>query len=642
MDKVEGELAKGGSDAKLSVADLKAFLKAKSMSQTGDKPTLWHRAKLHQQCEVSGLRVESGKAEERVSPCALKPAALKKACARAGVSPIGSNDELLTAIVQHLAKQGPAARAPSSASSSASSSEKKLDPIALAARVLGLCDVALVEPVAVLRLADQTVTPQSPTAQLRKAYLKLSLAIHPDRIGRQFPEATKAFQVLVTAFERLTQPELVPDGQDDQSEGKSGSKAKKTARISRSNEGCVRTSVHCPRCKQAWGAAVEGNPDWFYNVMMQGLKSFTCATCLCQFGCMTALHKCPQCARTFEYSPQDYHRRVGCGHPKCISSTASKGFGFFLFSMSDRAEAALRAELKTAREQHAKVVESARRRAASVAKRRGGGGQGVDAEAEAQASEAAFAAGLSDSCPRCGGSFLAMGGEEDQRQHLLECTDAKAIKATRRQLPPLFPRTHTLNVPCVSPGLSLSAAPDCACLIRFCLLLFLAWVFIGARGEETQGGGGGGVQGLAGGVAGRRRGPGHVAVPWLQARAALPPLGAPARQAVPGPGDRPASEYAEQLAQDERGRRREESGAHLGARAVGRLGGPLGGGAEKAGQTRRIDTSGELGVPQPRSAAGRSRSARLCVGARLGLGKRHQGRAPGPCPGRTMRRARRQ
>mmetsp|Transcript_29589 Transcript_29589/g.66320 ORF Transcript_29589/g.66320 Transcript_29589/m.66320 type:complete len:346 (-) Transcript_29589:266-1303(-) len=164
----------------------------------------------------------------------------------------------------------------------------------------------------------------------------------------------------------------------------------------------------------------------------------------------------------------------------------------------------------------------------------------------------------------------------------------------------------------------------------------------GARGEETQGGGGGGVQGLAGGVAGRRRGPGHVAVPWLQARAALPPLGAPARQAVPGPGDRPASEYAEQLAQDERGRRREESGAHLGARAVGRLGGPLGGGAEKAGQTRRIDTSGELGVPQPRSAAGRSRSARLCVGARLGLGKRHQGRAPGPCPGRTMRRARRQ
>ena len=64
-------------------------------------------------------------------------------------------------------------------------------------------------------------------------------------------------QVLVTAFERLTQPELVPDGQDDQSEGKSGSKAKKTARISRSNEGCVRTSVHCPRCKQAWGAAVE-------------------------------------------------------------------------------------------------------------------------------------------------------------------------------------------------------------------------------------------------------------------------------------------------------------------------------------------------------------------------------------------------
>jgi curved DNA-binding protein CbpA len=30
---------------------------------------------------------------------------------------------------------------------------------------------------------------------MRKAYLRLSLALHPDRLGRRFKDATKAFQV---------------------------------------------------------------------------------------------------------------------------------------------------------------------------------------------------------------------------------------------------------------------------------------------------------------------------------------------------------------------------------------------------------------------------------------------------------------
>ena len=148
----------------------------------------------------------------------------------------------------------------------------------------------------ILRLADPSLSRDSPTAVLRKAYLKMSLAIHPDRIGRTFKEATRSFQVLVTAFERLTSPDAVPGGDDDDDDddgggrGKGKGKKKAAPKIARSNAGCFRTAVHCPRCKQAWGEKVEGNPDWFYNVMMMGLKSFTCATCLCRFGCMSATH----------------------------------------------------------------------------------------------------------------------------------------------------------------------------------------------------------------------------------------------------------------------------------------------------------------------------------------------------------------
>ena len=35
--------------------------------------------------------------------------------------------------------------------------------------------------------------------------------------------------------------------------------------------------------------------------MMMGLRSFTCSTCLFEFGCMTATHICPHCTREFEY-----------------------------------------------------------------------------------------------------------------------------------------------------------------------------------------------------------------------------------------------------------------------------------------------------------------------------------------------------
>jgi curved DNA-binding protein CbpA len=140
---------------------------------------------------------------------------------------------------------------------------------------------------------------------MRKAYLKISLIIHPDKIGRVFAQATKAFQALVRAFERLSSPDLTTEA--DERKGSKGKEAAKT--IARSNENCFRTKVKCPRCKQPWSeGTLDGNPPYFYNFLMTGLKQYSCSTCLCEFGCMTAIHACPHCSKRFEYSISDYHR----------------------------------------------------------------------------------------------------------------------------------------------------------------------------------------------------------------------------------------------------------------------------------------------------------------------------------------------
>ena len=111
--------------------------------------------------------------------------------------------------------------------------------------------------------------------------------------------------------------------------------------LSRSNEGCFVTPVHCPRCGVAWGQAMDGLEKAAYTHLMvaplslffvsarkpsavritpvcngaqlcvtppcgwpqTGIKTYCCSTCLCTFGCMTAVHKCPGCRKPFEYSP---------------------------------------------------------------------------------------------------------------------------------------------------------------------------------------------------------------------------------------------------------------------------------------------------------------------------------------------------
>jgi hypothetical protein len=136
---------------------------------------------------------------------------LKKCCARAGLSPIGSNDELLSLLVDHLVESAPPPATSSATSSSPSSSlatdtaaaqsgggSEKPSGVAIAKKILSLDETD--DYAGILNLlggdgAGGRITKTSPVATMRKAYLKLSLQIHPDKLSRVFDQATKAFQV---------------------------------------------------------------------------------------------------------------------------------------------------------------------------------------------------------------------------------------------------------------------------------------------------------------------------------------------------------------------------------------------------------------------------------------------------------------
>ena len=118
---------------------------------------------------------------------------------------MNTQDEILTELVDMLKKRGkPGGSSASSTSSSTSTtsatptSNQGVDPIALARRVLELDELNDYE--GILNIAttkDTRVNKSSSAALMRKAYLKLSLLIHPDKLGRTFEHATKAFQALV-------------------------------------------------------------------------------------------------------------------------------------------------------------------------------------------------------------------------------------------------------------------------------------------------------------------------------------------------------------------------------------------------------------------------------------------------------------
>eukprot|EP00979_Chaetoceros_neogracilis_P011508 scaffold2883_cov171-Chaetoceros_neogracile.AAC.1 len=278
------------------VADLKARLKELGMAQGGDKGTLEYRIEYGETSVKLGLATPNGDPVHLLKIGKLKPYALK-----VGISPIGTLDEIMFAYIDYLQKNPPSSTSDTNANgvdAQSSTTTNTTDGTTIqtnkkaqiSTKVLTLAEED--DFIGILNLGGATVTSSSSIAILRKAYLKLSLILHPDK-NRSCPDATKVFQALVNAYERISQPDLV-----EEVTLKKGQK--KATAISRSNDGCKRTRVRCPRCKNPWSeSSVEGNPDYFFNFMMMGIKSFTCATCLLEFGCMTAIHNCPSCQKSF-------------------------------------------------------------------------------------------------------------------------------------------------------------------------------------------------------------------------------------------------------------------------------------------------------------------------------------------------------
>lgn len=283
-----------------------------------------------------------------------------------------------------------------------------MDPVTIAQKVLELSEDDDFE--GILNLAATSaatmIEKSSPVNLLRKYYLKLSLIIHPDKLGKSFKESTKAFQGLVRAFESLTAPEVIEE-QPTKGKGK-GKKDSNVMQISRSNHNCFRTRILCPRCKQPWNEnSLDGNPDYCYNFLMTGLKQYLCSTCLCEFGCMTAIHLCPHCKKRFEYDPKNYHEQVTCPNERC-----KKKFGFFLYHVSDRVIKDLKEQVKADLERKLKIREQKQRRAARSKR-----------SLTTEELEKSFLMGLHDVCPRCGLDFSSNFDENEVRQHLMDCND---------------------------------------------------------------------------------------------------------------------------------------------------------------------------------------------------------------------------
>ena len=85
---------------KKSVSELKDILKQAGMTQAGDKGTLIYRIGLFNTAKEYKME------HEGTNICLLKTSSLQKAAAKHGVSPIGNNDEILTAFVAALKKAG--------------------------------------------------------------------------------------------------------------------------------------------------------------------------------------------------------------------------------------------------------------------------------------------------------------------------------------------------------------------------------------------------------------------------------------------------------------------------------------------------------------------------------------------------------
>ena len=304
---------------------------------------------------------------------------------------------------------------------------------------------------ALLSLGGSVINPTSSPKEAKRAYLKICRKVHPDK-NRGNPDAKAAFQLLVEALEQHSNP----DGPED-SDARHARKRAKPSRVERSNKGCFKTKVSCPRCFMEWGKAEAGLEKGAYNFLMMGIKQYVCGRCAMRFGCVTALHTCPLCRGPYlGYDPSDYHRQVNCGcgaHKQSRCVTAGATFGFHYASVSVRREEEVRKEAKREAEARLKRRNAAKRRDArasghanrtrtdfSSSSGSSGGGRGGTAALSLSPQEQLFCEGLVDTCPRCGGDggIRTSAGLKTRRElaeaHLAGCTDAAAHGAHAKRV----------------------------------------------------------------------------------------------------------------------------------------------------------------------------------------------------------------
>ena len=135
---------------------------------------------LHAKCVNLNLKFEG------TNPVELNMAQLRKCAIAIGASIIGDRCDILQSVVDTLAKQGGSMKSTTSSSSSSSSSKdtNEIDPIAIGTRILALAENDDDEGILNLGInkGSDKITRDTAPGLLRKAYLKLSLVIHPDRL----------------------------------------------------------------------------------------------------------------------------------------------------------------------------------------------------------------------------------------------------------------------------------------------------------------------------------------------------------------------------------------------------------------------------------------------------------------------------